>query len=92
MHFISHVYHAISDLRFALNRPPPRTLQSRSSVLQGTILHHHQTITTSASPPPPHQSTQPPISTQTTLLSQPVPNLPTIRLRLDRKFYFIFDD
>jgi hypothetical protein len=61
MHFISHVYHAISDLRVAFNRAPPRSLQSRPCLLQGTILHaaHSVTTTTTAAPP----STQQPTST-----------------------------
>lgn len=87
MHLISHVYHAISDLRFTLTRPPPRTLQSRSGMLQGHILHQHQTITTSATPPPPHLSTQLPISTQTTSTN---PTIPVVPVGVDCKFHLIF--
>lgn len=77
MHFISHVYHAISDLRVAFNRPPPRSFQSRPCLLQGTILHaaHSVTTTTTAAPP----STQQPTSTQTTTTSQSIPSVRAFR-------------
>jgi len=85
MHLISHVYHAISDIRVAFNRPPPRSFQSRPCLLQGTILHaaHSVTTTTTAAPP----STQQPTSTQTTTTSQSIPSVRAFRL--DCKFYFI---
>ncbi|XP_025206155.1 large proline-rich protein bag6-B isoform X2 [Melanaphis sacchari] len=78
LHYISHVYHAISDLRVAFHRPPPRTLQSRPCLLQGTILHaaHSVTTTTTAAPP----STQQPTSTQTTTTSQSIPSVRAFRV------------
>ncbi|XP_022176814.1 large proline-rich protein bag6-A isoform X1 [Myzus persicae] len=78
MHFISHVYHAISDVRIAFNRSPPRSFQSRPCLLQGTILHaaHSVTTTTTAAPP----STQQPTSTQTTTTSQSIPSVRAFRL------------
>lgn len=85
MHFISHVYHAISDVRIAFNRSPPRSFQSRPCLLQGTILHaaHSVTTTTTAAPP----STQQPTSTQTTTTSQSIPSVRAFRL--DCKLYFV---
>eukprot|EP00102_Acyrthosiphon_pisum_P010274 XP_008178543.1 PREDICTED: large proline-rich protein bag6-B isoform X2 [Acyrthosiphon pisum] len=78
MHFISHVYHAISDLRVALNRPPPRSFQSRPCLLQGTILHAAHSVTTTSTAAPP--STQQPTSTQTTTTSQSIPSVRAFRL------------
>jgi len=90
MHFISHVYHAISDLRVAFNRPPPRPFQSRPCLLQGTILHaaHSVTTTTSAAPP----STQQPTSTQTTTTSQSIPSVRAFRLDCELHFIIILSD
>jgi len=87
LHYISHVYHAISDLRVAFNRPPPRSLQSRPCLLQGTILHaaHSVTTTTTAAPP----STQQPTSTQTTTTSQSIPSIRAVRV--DCKLHFILN-
>ncbi|KAL4122331.1 hypothetical protein QTP88_014681 [Uroleucon formosanum] len=78
MHFISHVYHAISDLRIAFNRPPPRSFQSRPCLLQGTIMHAAHSVTTTTSGAPP--STQQPTSTQTTTTSQSIPSVRAFRL------------
>lgn len=65
MHFISHVYHAISDFNFFLNRPPPRFLQLNS---YDSIPHNYLTNYTSAILPP--SSTQRHVSTQTTSTNQ----------------------
>lgn len=80
MHYISHVYHAISDLRVAFNRQPPRTLQTRPCLLQGTIVHSAHSVTTSAAAPPPPPPTQQPTSTQTTNTSQSIPSVRAFRL------------
>jgi len=79
MHYISHVYHAISDLRVSFNRPPPRSVQSGPCLLQGTILHAAHTVTTA-----PPSSNQQPTSTQTTTTSQSIPSVRAFRL--DCKF------
>lgn len=81
MHYISHVYHAISDLRVSFNRPPPRSFQSRPCLLQGTILHTAHSVTTTTAAPP---STQQPTSTQTTATSQSIPSVRAFRV--DCKF------
>lgn len=78
MHYISHVYHAISDLRVAFSRPPPRSFQSRPCLLQGTILQTAHSVTTTTSGTPP--STQQPTSTQTTTTSQSIPSVRAFRL------------
>jgi len=78
MHYISHVYHAISDLRVSFSRPPPRSFQSRPCLLQGTILHTAHSVTTTNTAPPP--STQQPTSTQTTSTSQSIPSIRAFRL------------
>lgn len=85
MHYLSHIYHAISDIRVSFNRSPPRAFQSRPCLLQGTILHTAHSVTTTTSstpppPPPPPPSTQQPTSTQTTNSSQSIPSVRAIRL------------
>lgn len=81
MHFISHVYHAISDLRVSFSRPPPRVFQSRPCLLQGTILHTaHSVTTTSNAAPPPAPSSQQPTSTQTTTTNQSIPSVRALRV------------
>lgn len=87
MHYISHVYHAISDLRVGFHRPPPRSIQSRPCLLQGTILHTAHSLTTSNAGAPP--STQQPTSTQTTTTSQSIPSVRATRH--DCKSYFILN-
>ncbi|CAH1726122.1 large proline-rich protein bag6-B isoform X2 [Aphis gossypii] len=77
LHLISHVYHAISDLRVAFNRPPPRALQTRPCLVQGTILHAAHSVTTTTAAPP---STQQPTSTQTTTTSQSIPSVQAYRV------------
>jgi len=76
MHYISHIYHAISDLRVSFNRPPPRYFQARPCLLQGTILHSAHSITTTTATPLP--------STHTTTTSQSIPSVRAFRL--DYKF------
>lgn len=90
MHYISHVYHAISDLRVAFSRPPPRSFQSRPSLLQGTFLHSAHTFGTTIATPP---STQQPTSTQTTTTSQSIPSVRTSRFdcKLDFTLNNIFN-
>jgi len=74
MHFISHVYHTISDMRVAFIKAPPSSFQTRPGL---------QPVTTTAAPP----STQHPTSTQTTFTSQ---SMPSVRdFRLDCKLYLI---
>lgn len=90
MHFISHVYHAISDLRVAFNRPPPRSFQSRPCLLQGTILHAAHSVTTTSTAAPP--STQQPTSTQTTTTSQSIPSVRAFRLDCKLHFVLILSD
>jgi len=87
MHFISHVYHAISDIRVAFNRPPPRSIQSRPCLLQGTIVHAAHSVTTTTAAPP---STQQPTSTQTTTTSQSIPSVRAVRLNCKLYFILIF--
>lgn len=86
LHLISHVYHAISDLRVAFNRPPPRALQTRPCLVQGTILHAAHSVTTTTAAPP---STQQPTSTQTTTTSQSIPSVQAYRV--DCKLHFILN-
>lgn len=90
MHFISHVYHAISDLRIAFNRPPPRSFQSRPCLLQGTIMHAAHSVTTTTSGAPP--STQQPTSTQTTTTSQSIPSVRAFRLDCKLHLILILSD
>lgn len=78
LHLISHIYHAMSDLRVSFARPRPRPFQTRPCMFQGAVLHHHQTFTTSSGTPPPPPSTQQPTSTQTTVTSQSTPSAPTV--------------
>lgn len=87
LHYISHIYHLISDLRVSFSRPPNRLIQSRPYLMQGTILHtaHSVTTTTTAATPP---STQQPTSTQTTNTSQSIPSVRAFRL--DCKYNYIF--
>lgn len=92
MHFISHIYHAISDLRVAFSRQPPRSFQSRPCLLQGTILHTAHSVTTTSSnaaPPPPAPSSQQPTSTQTTTTNQSIPSVRA--LRVDCEFRLILN-
>lgn len=79
MHYISHVYHAISDVKVAFNRPPPRTFHSRPCLLQGTILHTAHSVPVAAATVP-HSQTQQPTSTQTTNSSQSIPSVRAFRL------------
>ncbi|XP_050431835.1 large proline-rich protein BAG6 isoform X2 [Adelges cooleyi] len=76
MHYISHIYHAISDLKVSFNRPPPRPFQSRGCLLQRGILHTAHSIPVAAVPPP----TQQPSSTQTTNSNQSIPSVRAFRL------------
>lgn len=91
MHYLSHIYHAISDLRVSFSRPPPRSFQSRPCLLQGTILHtaHSVTTTTSNTAPPPAQSSQQPTSTQTTTTNQSIPNVRA--MRVDCEFQLVLN-
>lgn len=50
MHYISHVYHAISDIKVAFNRSPPRMFQTRPCVIQGTIVQTAHTMPLGTSP------------------------------------------
>ncbi|XP_050542596.1 large proline-rich protein bag6-A isoform X2 [Daktulosphaira vitifoliae] len=76
MHYKSHIYHAISDLKISFNRPPPRPFQSRTCLLQRGILHTAHTIPMATVPPP----TQQPSSTQTTNANQSIPSVRAFRL------------
>lgn len=86
LHYIAHIYHAISDLRVLFNRPPPRSFQTRPCLLQGTILHAAHSVTNSTAPPPPSAAQQP-TSTQTTTANQSIPSVRAFRL--DCKFQFV---
>lgn len=74
LHYISHIYHLISDLRVSFSRPPIRLIQSRPYLMQGAILHTAHSVTTT---PP---TTQQPTSTQTTNSSQSIPSVRAFRL------------